>query len=38
MGRKNIKLTHFEEAYTSINWIVRIYKVKPRHNRDAIMF
>ena len=28
MGRKNIKLRHFSEAYTTNNWIVRIYKVK----------
>jgi dolichyl-diphosphooligosaccharide--protein glycosyltransferase len=27
VGRKKIKLTHFEEAYTSDAWIVRIYKV-----------
>jgi len=27
-----IKLTHLEEAYTSENWIVRLYKVKKRDN------
>jgi hypothetical protein len=26
-------LKNFEEAYTSDNWIVRIYKVLPRKNR-----
>lgn len=30
IGRKNIKLTYFEEAYTSERWLVRIYKVLPR--------
>lgn len=30
MGRKNIKLNHFEEAFTSENWIVRIFRKKPR--------
>lgn len=34
MGNKNFKLNHFEEAYTSLNWIVRIFKRKPRHNRS----
>ena len=27
-GIENIKLKHFEEAFTSENWIVRIYRVK----------
>jgi dolichyl-diphosphooligosaccharide--protein glycosyltransferase len=29
IGLKDFKLTHFEEAYTSERWLVRIYKVKP---------
>ena len=33
MGNKNIKLTRFEEAFTSENWIVRIYRRKDRPNR-----
>ena len=27
IGNKNFTLTHFEEAYTTDRWIVRIYKV-----------
>jgi len=27
IGRKNIKMRHFREAYTTENWIVRIYSV-----------
>jgi dolichyl-diphosphooligosaccharide--protein glycosyltransferase len=38
MGRKNIKLTHFEEAFTSENWIVRIFRKKPRQNREGLKF
>ena len=29
IGKKNIKLTYFEEAYTSERWLVRIYRVLP---------
>lgn len=29
IGKKDFKLTYFEEAYTSERWIVRIYKVLP---------
>ncbi|KAG9441933.1 hypothetical protein H6P81_017787 [Aristolochia fimbriata] len=29
IGNKDIKLEHLEEAFTTSNWIVRIYKVKP---------
>lgn len=29
IGLKGFKLTHFEEAYTSERWLVRIYKVLP---------
>eukprot|EP00188_Purpureofilum_apyrenoidigerum_P003114 Plantae.Rhodophyta-Purpureofilum_apyrenoidigerum.ctg3169.p1 GENE.Plantae.Rhodophyta-Purpureofilum_apyrenoidigerum.ctg3169~~Plantae.Rhodophyta-Purpureofilum_apyrenoidigerum.ctg3169.p1 ORF type:complete len:732 (-),score=118.55 Plantae.Rhodophyta-Purpureofilum_apyrenoidigerum.ctg3169:1090-3285(-) len=28
IGDKDVKLKHFEEAFTSENWIVRIYRVK----------
>eukprot|EP01029_Cantina_marsupialis_P016541 TRINITY_DN3691_c0_g1_i1.p2 TRINITY_DN3691_c0_g1~~TRINITY_DN3691_c0_g1_i1.p2 ORF type:complete len:432 (+),score=150.14 TRINITY_DN3691_c0_g1_i1:1484-2779(+) len=35
MGRRNIKLEHFEEAYTSEHWIVRIYKVKKEPALDV---
>jgi len=38
MGRKNIKLKHFEEAFTSESWIVRIFRVKNRNNRHKIEF
>ena len=30
-------MKRYEEAFTSENWIVRIYKVKPRNSRDAII-
>merc|ERR1712070_657401 len=30
IGNKNIVLTHLEEAFTSAQWIVRIYKVLPK--------
>ena len=30
---KNIQLEHFEEVYTSVHWMVRIYKVKKDNNR-----
>lgn len=33
IGDKNVKLEHFEEAFTSENWIVRIYKVKKPNTR-----
>lgn len=34
--KKDIHLTHFEEAYTSAHWIVRVYKVKkPSHVTPA---
>lgn len=38
IGNKNIKLTHLEEAYTSENWLVRIYKVKKPANRQRIPY
>lgn len=34
IGRKNIKLRHFSEAYTTENWIVRIYAVNDFPNRE----
>lgn len=34
IGVKNIKLKYLEEAYTSENWLVRIYRVKKRINRS----
>jgi len=33
IGRKNFELEHFEEAFSSEHWIVRIYKVKKPENR-----
>ena len=33
IGHKDIHFKYFEEAYSSRNWIVRIYKVLPRTNR-----
>jgi len=34
IGNKNIKLHHLEEAYTTSNWLVRIYRVKDLENRE----
>lgn len=34
IGNKDVQLTHLEEAFTTSNWIVRIYKVKPPSNRQ----
>ncbi|TVU35136.1 hypothetical protein EJB05_17007 [Eragrostis curvula] len=33
IGKKHFKLTHFEEVFTTHNWMVRIYKLKPQKNR-----
>lgn len=33
IGRKDFKLNRYTEAFTSENWIVRIYKVDPWPNR-----
>ncbi|XP_017642082.2 dolichyl-diphosphooligosaccharide--protein glycosyltransferase subunit STT3B [Gossypium arboreum] len=33
IGNKDVKLEHLEEAFTTSNWIVRIYRVKPPNNR-----
>ncbi|CDJ51085.1 oligosaccharyl transferase STT3, putative [Eimeria brunetti] len=32
-----IQLKHFQEVYTSENWVVRIYKVRKTDNRDTKM-
>jgi dolichyl-diphosphooligosaccharide--protein glycosyltransferase len=34
MGKKNIKLRHFREAYTTDNWIVRVFAVNDYPNRE----
>merc|ERR1712080_156933 len=34
IGVKNIRLKYLEEAYTTENWLVRIYRVKKEANRD----
>lgn len=36
IGKTDIKLTHLEEAYTTENWLVRIYKVKKPSNRPRV--
>ncbi|PPR95518.1 hypothetical protein GOBAR_AA25148 [Gossypium barbadense] len=33
IGNKDVKLEHLEEAFTTSNWIVRIYRVNPPNNR-----
>ncbi|PSS08036.1 Dolichyl-diphosphooligosaccharide--protein glycosyltransferase subunit STT3B like [Actinidia chinensis var. chinensis] len=33
IGNKDVKLEYLEEAFTTSNWIVRIYKVQPPNNR-----
>lgn len=35
IGDITVKLNHFEEAFTSENWIVRIYRVKKANNRNT---
>jgi dolichyl-diphosphooligosaccharide--protein glycosyltransferase len=37
IGHKNFKLKHLEEAYTTEHWIVRIYRVKKKTNRNRKM-
>jgi dolichyl-diphosphooligosaccharide--protein glycosyltransferase len=37
IGLKGFKLQYFEEAFTSENWIVRIYRRKPRQNREGLI-
>lgn len=34
IGVQDIQLSYFEEAFTTENWIVRIYKVKDKANRS----
>ncbi|KAK6019812.1 oligosaccharyl transferase STT3 subunit [Ostertagia ostertagi] len=36
IGKKDITLEYIEEAFTSENWLVRIYKVKHPENRPVI--
>uniref|UniRef100_A0A1I7XSE3 dolichyl-diphosphooligosaccharide--protein glycotransferase n=1 Tax=Heterorhabditis bacteriophora TaxID=37862 RepID=A0A1I7XSE3_HETBA len=36
IGKKDITLDYIEEAYTTENWLVRIYKLKKQANRPAI--
>ncbi|VDD90778.1 unnamed protein product [Enterobius vermicularis] len=38
IGKKDIVLEHIEEAYTTENWLVRIYKVKKPSNRPYIKY
>jgi dolichyl-diphosphooligosaccharide--protein glycosyltransferase len=35
IGLMDFPLTHFEEAFTSEQWMVRVYKLKDAPNRDA---
>jgi len=34
IGKKDIEFEHFREAYSSERWMVRIYELLPRSNRD----
>jgi dolichyl-diphosphooligosaccharide--protein glycosyltransferase len=34
IGLTDFKLTHFEEVYTTEHWMVRIYRVLDKPNRD----
>lgn len=34
----NFNLKYFEEAFTTENWIVRIFRVKERGNRDDLEY
>ncbi|VDK24898.1 unnamed protein product [Anisakis simplex] len=38
IGKKDVTLEHLEEAYTSENWLVRIFKVKKPANRPTIKY
>jgi len=38
IGRKDISLEYLEEAYTTENWLVRIYKVVHPNNRPNIKY
>lgn len=36
IGRLNVELKYFEEVFTSENWLMRIYRVRPEPNRAAV--
>jgi dolichyl-diphosphooligosaccharide--protein glycosyltransferase len=38
IGRKDVTLEYMEEAYTTENWLVRIYKVKHDVNRPSVKY
>jgi hypothetical protein len=38
IGKKDVELEHLEEAYTTENWLVRIYRVLPPSNRPSIKY
>ncbi|CAD5214730.1 unnamed protein product [Bursaphelenchus okinawaensis] len=38
IGLKDFKLEHLEEAYTSENWLVRIFKVVDKNNRPKVKY
>lgn len=38
IGVKEFQLNYLEEAYTSENWLVRIYRVVDRQNRPSIKY
>ena len=38
IGKKDVELEHLEEAYTTENWLVRIYKVLEPANRPKIKY
>lgn len=38
IGVKDFQLVHLEEAYTTENWLVRIYRVVDRNNRPSVKY
>jgi len=38
IGVKDFQLTHLEEAYTTENWLVRVYRVVDNNNRPSIKY
>ena len=38
IGHKDYQLSHFEEVFTSDRWLVRIYKRKPKNQRQHLQF
>lgn len=38
VGYTNYKLKYFEESFTSARWLVRIFKRKPKNNREDIAY